>query len=103
MKEQTDEAIALFADKNARETILIGTYEAQLAKARDAVAELVPITSTPDAVDALPHEEAQAEFVKAFRKLLRLRNVLASYSEFDPPDLPLSEQEYEEFKSKYLD
>lgn len=103
MKEQTDEAIALFADKNARETILIGTYEEQLAKARDAVAELVAITPTPDAVDALPHEEAQAEFVKAFRKLLRLRNVLASYSEFDPADLTLSEQEYEEFKSKYLD
>ncbi len=61
------------------------------------------ITPTPDAVDALPHEEAQAEFVKAFRKLLRLRNVLASYSEFDPAHLPLAEQEYEEFKSKYLD
>ena len=103
LKESTDEAIALFADKNARETILIGTYEEQLAKAREAGADLVAITPTPDSVDALPHEEAQAEFVKAFRKLLRLRNVLASYSEFDPAHLPLAEQEYEEFKSKYLD
>lgn len=44
--------VALFADRNARETILIGTYEEQLAKARDAVADLVAITPALDAVDA---------------------------------------------------
>ncbi|TFL16566.1 hypothetical protein DR046_19395 [Jannaschia formosa] len=40
---------------------------------------------------------------KAFREVLRLRNILASYSEFDPATLPLSEQDFEGFKSKYLD
>ncbi len=37
LKESTDEAIALFADKNARETILIPPYEDQLSRFEAAV------------------------------------------------------------------
>lgn len=103
LKERTDEAIALFADKNARETILVGTYEEQLEKFSAAVQALLELTPTPDAVDDLPHEEAEAEFVKRFRELMRIRNVLASYSEFKPDDLAIEAQAFEEFKSKYLD
>ncbi|QCO56296.1 type I restriction endonuclease subunit R [Pseudorhodobacter turbinis] len=103
LKERTDEAIALFADKNARETILVGTYEEQLEKFTVAVHALLELTPTPDDVDDLPHEEAEAEFVKRFRELMRIRNVLASYSEFKPDDLAIESQAFEEFKSKYLD
>jgi type I restriction enzyme R subunit len=56
LKDRTDEAIALFADKNARETILVGTYEEQLDKFTAAVQTLLDLTPTPDAVDDLPHE-----------------------------------------------
>jgi len=103
LKDRTDEAIALFADQNARETILVGTYEEQLDKFTAAVQALLELTPTPDAVDDLPHEEAEAEFVKRFRALLRIRNVLAGYSEFKPDDLAMEPQAFEEFKSKYLD
>jgi len=103
LKERTDEAIALFADKNARETILVGTYEEQLDTFGAAVQSLLELTPTPDDVDDLPHEEAEAEFVKRFRELMRIRNVLASYSEFKPEDLAMEPQAFEEFKSKYLD
>ena len=103
LKERTDEAIALFADRNARDTILVGPYEEQLRRYRDALASLMAITPTVDAVDALRDEEAEAEFAKAFRELMRARNVLSSYSEFDAGDLPMAEQEFEDFKSKYLD
>ena len=37
LKERTDEAIALFADKNAREVVLMGTYEEHLARLDAAV------------------------------------------------------------------
>ncbi|NBZ88908.1 type I restriction endonuclease subunit R [Stagnihabitans tardus] len=103
LKERTDEAIAIFADKNARETILVGTYEEQLEKFTTAVQNLLALTPTPDAVDDLADEDAEAEFVKRFRELIRIRNVLASYSEFKPEDLPIAAQIYEDFKSKYLD
>lgn len=103
LKERTDEAIALFADKNARETILVGTYEEQLEKFKAAVQNLLALTPTPDDVDGLPDENAEAEFVKLFRELIRIRNVLASYSEFKPDDLAMPAQDFEDFKSKYLD
>jgi type I restriction enzyme R subunit len=43
------------------------------------------------------------EFMQAFRKLLRVKNVLTSYTDFEWDDLPLTEQNFEKFKSKYLD
>lgn len=40
---------------------------------------------------------------RAFRDVMRIRNVLASFSEFDPGALTLTPQEFEDYKSKYLD
>lgn len=103
LKEATDDAIALFANKNAREEIIIGSYDEHLAKFEAAAAGLFAIVQTPDAVDDLPDENAQAAFVKAFRDLIRIRNVLATFSEFDETTLPVAPQDFEDFKSKYVD
>lgn len=103
LKEATDDAIALFANKNAREEIIIGSYDEHLAKFEAAAADLFAIVQSPDAVDDLPDENAQAAFVKAFRDLIRIRNVLATFSEFDETTLPVSPQDFEDFKSKYVD
>lgn len=103
LKEATDDAIALFANKNAREEIIIGSFDEHLAKFEAAAADLFAIVQTPDAVDDLPDENAQAAFVKAFRDLIRIRNVLATFSEFDETTLPVEPQDFEDFKSKYVD
>ena len=103
LKERTDEAIALFADRNAREVVLMGTYEEHLARFSAALVTLKAIVATPDDVDGLPDEESKAAFVRAFRDLIRIRNVLASFSEFEPAALPIAPQEFEDYKSKYLD
>jgi type I restriction enzyme R subunit len=42
-------------------------------------------------------------FVQAFRTLMRVKNVLTSYTDFSWDDLPMSEQSFEDYKSKYLD
>jgi type I restriction enzyme R subunit len=103
LKENTDEAITLFANRDASEVVLIGSYEEHLAQYEEALRALHAITLTPDDVDALPDEEAQAAFAKAFRELMRLRNVLGTFSEFSAVDLASDPQQYEDFKSKYLD
>jgi type I restriction enzyme R subunit len=41
--------------------------------------------------------------VKAFRALMRLKNILTCFVDFDFADLAMSEQEFEDYKSKYLD
>ncbi len=103
LKPATDEAVALFADKDAVDTIALEPYEKYVELFNDAVAELLEIAATVDSVDALQREEDQLAFIKAFRVLLRLMNVLVSFTEFKFSDLAMHEQTFEDYKSKYLD
>lgn len=103
LKAQTDEAIRLFSDRNPTETILTGPYEDYVAAFNTGVAELMVIASTVGQVDGLASEDDQLAFVRAFRNLIRLLNVLKSFSQFEWEDLGLPEQVFEDFKSKYLD
>ena len=103
LKNNTDEAIALFSDTRAEETILLDPYENYVEVFNAGVLELKAIALNPDAVNALISEEDQVKFVRAFRQLMRTLNVLKSFTEFSWMDLDLSEQEFEDFKSKYLD
>jgi type I restriction enzyme R subunit len=45
----------------------------------------------------------ELEYVKAFRELMRLRNVLSTFADFEFADVNIGEQEFEDYKSKYLD
>ncbi|HEU0266588.1 MAG TPA: hypothetical protein VFQ70_03100, partial [Candidatus Saccharimonadaceae bacterium] len=103
LKRATDEALELFANKDAKEDVFIAPYEKYVAEFNDAVAKLREITPVPGAVDTLPDEEAEKQFVEAFRNVLRLRNVLESFAEFTPSDIAIDDQTYENFKGKYLD
>lgn len=103
LKENTDDAITLFANKDAKQIVTIGSYGEHLDRFNAAVATLIALVPSADAVDRLPDEDAKATFVKAFREVMRARNVLATFSEFDPEKLSLPEQDFEDFKSKYLD
>lgn len=103
LKEPTDEAITLFSNKEAVEEILVQPYEDYVAKFEEAIQRLREITPTVKSVNDLPSEDEQLEFVKAFRELMRLKNVLSTFTEFDFNDLGITEQEFEDYQSKYLD
>jgi len=103
LKGATDEAITLFSNKEAKEDIIIPPYEAIAKKFDDALLNLLHITPTYQSVDELLGEEKELEFVQAFRKLLRAKNVLESYVDFDWDDLEIDEQTFDNYKSKYLD
>lgn len=103
LKEKTDQAITLFSNKDAIETILMAPYEEYVAQFNAGVETLKAITPDVDAVNHLESEEDILEFIRAFRELIRIRNVLKSFTEFEPADLILTSQEFEDFKSKYLD
>ena len=103
LKPNTDQAITLFSNKEAIETILIAPYEDYLDQFNAAVQVLRAVVADPAAVDSLKSEEEQLAFVRAFRDLIRLRNVLMSFTQFDPKALDLDAQTFEDYKSKYLD
>ena len=103
LKKATDEAIALFSNKEASEVIFMPPYDTIVRKFSEAFATLLGIAPTVKSVDDLPGEEKQLEFVKAFRGLIQIYNVLKTYTDFTWDDLPMSEQSFEDYKSKYLD
>ena len=103
LKSATDDAITLFSNINAKDEIIMQPYEDYVGKFQEAVAKLLEVVPTVDSVNDLPSEVEKLEFIKAFREIMRLKNVLSTFTEFEFDDLVMSEQDFEDYKSKYLD
>lgn len=103
LKNSTDEAITLFSNKEAIDVIIMQPYEDYAKKFDEAYAELIKLTPTIDSVNELQTEEEELEFVKRFRELMRLKNILTTFADFSFEDVEMDAQEFEDYKSKYLD
>ncbi len=103
LKKNTDDAIALFSNKEAKDVILMKPYDHYVGVFNTDVFALLKIAPSVSSVDSLPHEDAKLEFVQAFRALMRTKNILDGFSDFKWSDLAMDEQRYEDYKSKYLD
>lgn len=103
LKDATDKAIALFANKDAKEVIFMHPFEDYVAQFNKALEELKAIVPTVSDVKDLQTEDDELEFVQAFRELMRLKNVLSCFSDFSFDSVAMSEQEFNDYKSAYLD
>ena len=103
LKDATDEAITLFSNKDAIEEIVMKPYDEYVSLFNEAFNRLLQITPTVDSVNDLATEDDELAFIIAFRELMRIKNVLTSFSDFNWSDLSMSEQQFEDYKSKYLD
>jgi type I restriction enzyme R subunit len=103
LKNATDQAITLFSNKEAIEVIVMKPYEEYVKKFNGAFIELLKITPTVNSVNDLQTENDELEFIKAFRELMRIKNILTAFADFKWADLAMNEQLFEDFKSKYLD
>jgi type I restriction enzyme R subunit len=103
LKKATDEAITLFSNKEAIEVIIMKPYEDYVKKFNEAFISLLKVTPTVNSVNELQTENDELEFIKAFRELMRIKNILTAFADFKWPDLAMNEQLFEDFKSKYLD
>ena len=108
LKDNVDTAIKLFSSTTNPEelgTIVREPFE----KVRDEYNELVASfkETYPDvqSVDYLQDEYAKRDFVLAFREILKKHAELQVYNEFEEDDneLAMPEQEFMDFRSKYLD
>lgn len=103
LKKATDDAIYLFSDRDPKEDVLIKPYADYVKMFNDAFIELLKIAPTPNSVNSLRSEKEEFEFIKAFRELMRLKNVLHTFSDYDASDLSMTEQSFADYSSKYLD
>lgn len=103
LKKNTDDAIALFSNKNAKDIILMQPYDEYVRKFQEAFEALMQIAPSVSSVDELEAQGRELEFVRAFREIMRMKNILEGFSDFKWSDLSMSEQMFEDYKSKYLD
>jgi len=103
LKKATDDAIALFSNKDAKEIILLQPYEEYLDEFSQALEAVKEIAPTVDSVNQLASEIEELRFVRAFRQVMRVKNTLSCFADFSFEDLGISEQEYLDYRSKYLD
>ncbi|HMR83322.1 MAG TPA: hypothetical protein PKE30_09325, partial [Niabella sp.] len=64
-------------------------------KFNEAYIALLKITPTVNSVNNLISEEDELEFIKAFRELMRLKNTMSTFANFDWEDLAMPEQLFE--------
>ena len=104
LKKNTDDALALFSKSDSAEGVIVPPYEYFVEKFNEMAMKLKEIALFPESVDTMQNEDDQKKFVIAFRELTKYLQSLQTFIEFsfDKDALIMSEQEYQDYKSKYL-
>lgn len=99
LEDEVNEAISLFGDKGAGGVVLLKPYAEYLAEYRDRLAQLY--ASLAPGEDPMG-EKAERGFIRLWGTIMRLRNILTSFDEFEADDTmpPRDEQDY---RSVYTD
>ncbi|NHB66989.1 type I restriction endonuclease subunit R, partial [Acinetobacter sp. GFQ9D192M] len=103
LKRATDEALALFSNKDAQKVVLVPSFEEIKQDYDAAVQKLLKITPDYQSVDDLMTEDQQLEFIKAFREVMRYNAQLQTFIEYDQNQTALDKQHFANFASKYAD
>ena len=98
LEEETNDALALFGNKDAKGIVLLKPYGDYYDEYRKRIAELVA-TFPLDA--PIVGEAAQKEFIKLLGAILRLKNILTAFDDFAGNEI-LSERDFQDYQSLYL-
>lgn len=113
LSEKTDEAIALFGDKNAKGTILLRSFNDyyngftdEKDKYHKGYTELVDEILTKFPLEGFKNnvitQEAKKEFVMLYGAILRMRNILTTFDQFEGDTL-LEINDLQDYQSHYID
>jgi len=109
LQEETDEAIALFGDKDAGSIVLLKNYEAYYngfdedGKHQSGYSELIDeIRERFPLGQAIIGEQNQKDFIRLFGAILRLKNILTAFDGF-PGNEILSSRNFQDYQSVYID
>ena len=110
LQKCTEEAIALFGDKNAGSIVLLRTYDEYYngyndddGKHHKGYAELVAELQENFSLGSqIMGESNEKEFISLFGAILKMRNILTSFDEFTGDSL-LSDRDLQDHQSRYLD
>jgi type I restriction enzyme R subunit len=109
LKEETDKAIALFGNKDAGGIVLLKTFEEYYngyddkGEYKPGYAELIATLTTQYPLgQPIIGEEAEKDFIRLYGAILRLKNILTSFDDFEGNEI-LSERDFQDYQSIYID
>ena len=105
LKANVDAAIKLFSNNEPNKFIVREPFEKVRKALNLKMEEFLKKYPNISYIDALKSETEKREFVLAFREIIRGKIEAQIYEEYeeDDPYFLMSEQEYMDFRSKYLD
>lgn len=104
-KKDVEEAIYKYSDSDSTDVVLLKPYEEYIGRAQRQVHHLKTIVPDVQHVDKLQGESMQKDFIEAFKALISTITTLKNFLEFrfTEDEIGMSEQEYMDYRSKYLD
>jgi type I restriction enzyme R subunit len=98
LEQATNDALALFGNKDAKGIVLLKPYAEYYAEYQKKIAELLALFPLGRAITG---EAAQKAFIKLFGAILRLKNILTAFDDFAGNEI-LSERDFQDYQSLYL-
>lgn len=104
-KKNVDDAIKLFSNAENTDIVLAKSYSEYLDEFKRYLIELKKLYSSPKEIEIGASESKEKEFISIFGKLIKTRNSLENFVEFEFGKSigEITEQEYEDYLGKYLD
>jgi len=98
LEQATNDALALFGNKDAKGIVLLKPYADYYTEYQKKIAELVALFPLGQAITG---EAAQKAFIKLFGSILRLKNILTAFDDFAGNEI-LSDRDFQDYQSLYL-
>ena len=105
LKNNVDTSIKLFSNSDNPEDIVRPPFEDVKREYKSLATEFLKKYPTPSSIDFLQSENDKKNFVLAFRDIIRKHAEIQIYEDYseDAEDLGMTEQQFNDYKSKYLD
>lgn len=105
LKNNVDTSIKLFSNSNNLEDIVRPPFEEVKKQYQELTTYFLEQYPTPSSIDLLRSERDKKLFILAFREVIKKHAEIQIYNEFDEDatDLGITEQQFMDFRSKYLD
>ena len=105
LKNNVDTSIKLFSNSDNPEDIVRPPFEDVKRNIKCLATEFLKKYSTPGSIDLLQSENDKKNFVLAFRDIIRKHAEIQIYEDYseEAEDLGMTEQQFNDYKSKYLD
>ena len=105
LKSNVDASIKLFSNSNNLEDIVRPPFNEVKKNYQELTTNFLEQYPTPSSIDLLQSEKDKKLFILAFRDVIKKHAEIQVYDEFeeDAADLGMTEQQFMDFRSKYLD